>query len=98
MRQLLIIVSIVTIFTTISWTTITFFGESVWKVPNPETFNQTMYVPVPRLMLHSWYPWDSSHGLGYIVAFVLQVCLVGVDKLYARNILFYKTFMNILVD
>ncbi|XP_001951646.2 odorant receptor coreceptor isoform X2 [Acyrthosiphon pisum] len=72
MRQLLIIVSIVTIFTTISWTTITFFGESVWKVPDPETFNQTMYVPVPRLMLHSWYPWDSSHGLGYIVAFVLQ--------------------------
>jgi len=73
MRQLLIIVSIVTIFTTISWTTITFFGESVWKVPDPETFNQTMYVSVPRLMLHSWYPWDASHGLGYIVAFVLQV-------------------------
>jgi len=79
MRQLLIIVSIVTIFTTISWTTITFFGESVWKVPNPETFNQTMYVPVPRLMLHSWYPWDSSHGLGYIVAFVLQVCMVWLS-------------------
>jgi gustatory receptor len=75
MRQLLIIVSVVTIFTTISWTTITFFGESTWKVPNPETFNETMSVPIPRLMLHSWYPWDASHGLGYIIAFILQVCI-----------------------
>lgn len=76
MRQLLIIVATVTIFTTISWTTITFFGESVWEVPDPETFNQTMTVKVPRLMLHSWYPWDASAGLGYIVAFVLQVYLI----------------------
>lgn len=73
MRQLLIIVSTVTIFTTISWTTITFFGESVWEVPNPETYNETMIIQVPRLMLHSYYPWDASHGLGYLVAFLLQV-------------------------
>lgn len=73
MRQLLIIVSVVTVFTTFSWTTITFFGDSVWEMPDPETFNGTMVVSVPRLMLHSWYPWDASHGLGYMVAFVLQV-------------------------
>lgn len=73
MRQLLIIVSAVTIFSTISWTGLTFFGESVWEVPNPETFNETMTVPIPRLMVNSYYPWDASHGLGYFVAFVLQV-------------------------
>lgn len=73
MRQLLIIVSAVTIFTTLSWTTITFFGDSVLEVPNPESYNETMAIPIPRLMLHSWYPWDASHGLGYLVAFVLQV-------------------------
>lgn len=78
MRQLLIIVSVVTIFTTLSWTIITFFGESVWEVPDPETFNQTMTVKVPRLMLHSWYPWDASQGLGYLVAFILQVSLEHV--------------------
>lgn len=80
MRQLLIIVSIVTIFTTLSWTIITFFGESVWEVPDPETYNQTMTVQVPRLMLHSWYPWDASQGLGYLVAFILQVKLERITK------------------
>ncbi|XP_025205994.1 odorant receptor coreceptor isoform X2 [Melanaphis sacchari] len=94
MRQLLIIVSIVTVFTTISWTTITFFGESVWKVPDPETFNQTMYIPVPRLMLHSWYPWNSSHGLGYIVAFVLQFYWIFITLSHSNLLeLLFSSFL-----
>ncbi|XP_050428132.1 odorant receptor coreceptor isoform X2 [Adelges cooleyi] len=72
MRQLLVIVSVVTVFSTVSWTMITFVGESVYDVPNPESYNKTMAVPIPRLMLNSWYPWDASHGIGYLVAFVYQ--------------------------
>ncbi|XP_050548961.1 odorant receptor coreceptor [Daktulosphaira vitifoliae] len=84
MRQLLVIVSIVTIFATISWTTITFFDDNVWDVPNPETFNETMAVQVPKLMLRSWYPWDASHGIGYIVAFVYQFYWIFITLTHAN--------------
>lgn len=73
MRKLLAFAAGATIFATVSWTTITFVGESVRLVPDPETENGTMYVEAPRLMLPSWYPFDVMHGVAYFIAFALQV-------------------------
>lgn len=72
MRKLLFFAGGVTIFSTISWTTITFVGDSMRLVPDPETENGTMLMEVPRLMLPSYYPFDVMHGVPYIIVFALQ--------------------------
>lgn len=81
MRKLLMFAGVVTIFTTVSWTLITFVGDSVREVADPESENGTMFIEAPRLMLPSMYPFDVMDGTGYIVAFVYQVLfsLVSAD-------------------
>lgn len=73
MRKLLMLVGGVTIFTTVSWTTLTFVGDSVREIPDPETENGTITIPAPRLLMPSWYPFETMHGVGYIIALVWQV-------------------------
>lgn len=58
MRRLLLFVMGTTITATVLWTAITFFGDSTKLQKNYET-NETMTVEIPRLMLKSWYPWNS---------------------------------------
>lgn len=60
-----------TVLSTISWTTITFIGDSVKKVTDPAT-NETIFVEIPRLMVRSWYPFDASHGMAHIMMLVYQ--------------------------
>ncbi|XP_076182116.1 odorant receptor co-receptor isoform X1 [Ptiloglossa arizonensis] len=71
MRILLLAVMGTTILSAISWTTITFIGDSVKKVVDPVT-NETSFVEIPRLLMRSWYPFDPSHGMAHILALVFQ--------------------------
>ncbi|XP_034183623.1 odorant receptor co-receptor [Osmia lignaria lignaria] len=71
MRILLMAVMGTTLLTAISWTTITFIGDSVKKVVDPVT-NETTFVEIPRLMVHSWYPFDPSHGMAHILTLIFQ--------------------------
>ncbi|XP_065201681.1 odorant receptor coreceptor [Planococcus citri] len=72
MRKLLMVIGSITIFAAVSWTVITFIGESVREVPDPETENGTMIIEAPRLMLPAWYPYDAAHGIGHLGTLVYQ--------------------------
>ncbi|CAK9805537.1 Odorant receptor coreceptor [Anthophora plagiata] len=72
MRVLLMAVMGTTMLTVISWTTITFIGDSVKKVTDPVT-NETTFVEIPRLLVRSWYPFDPSHGMAHIFTLVFQI-------------------------
>lgn len=71
MRTLLFAVMATTVLSTLSWTTITFIGDSVKKVIDPVT-NETTTVEIPRLMLRSWYPYDASSGMAHVLTLVYQ--------------------------
>ncbi|KAB0791625.1 hypothetical protein PPYR_03425 [Photinus pyralis] len=73
MRQLLVVIVSVTIFSTISWTTITFFGPSERIRKDPENENMTISTEIPRLLIKSWYPWNAMAGMAHIVSLVYQV-------------------------
>lgn len=88
MRKLLFFVAGVTIFSTVSWTTLTFVGESVREVPDPESENGTMFIETPRLMLPSWYPFDVMHGFPHMLVFVVQarsLCTILVPIICTRG-------------
>ncbi|XP_076669897.1 odorant receptor co-receptor [Andrena cerasifolii] len=72
MRLLLMIVMGASLMTVISWTTITFIGDSVKKVVDPVT-NETTMVEIPRLLVRSWYPYDASHGMAHILTLLFQI-------------------------
>ncbi|XP_035719556.1 odorant receptor coreceptor-like [Vespa mandarinia] len=71
MRTLLFAVGATTILSVIAWTGITFIGDSVKKVTDPET-NETSLVEIPRLMVRSWYPYDPSHGMSHVMTLIYQ--------------------------
>ncbi|KAF5284268.1 hypothetical protein FQR65_LT00269 [Abscondita terminalis] len=73
MRQLLVVIVTVTVFSTISWTTITFFGASQRTRPDPENENVTVSIEIPRLLIKSWYPWNAMSGMGHIASLVFQI-------------------------
>lgn len=73
MRGLLMYIGSITIFATVAWTVITFVGESVREVPDPESENGTMFIETPRLMVPTWYPWDASDGVAHMATLVYQV-------------------------
>ncbi|XP_060806501.1 odorant receptor coreceptor isoform X1 [Amyelois transitella] len=71
-RRLLYFICSMTVFSVVSWVTLTFFGESVRLIANKET-NETISEPAPRLPLKTWYPFDAMGGSMYIIAFAFQV-------------------------
>uniref|UniRef100_A0A1A9X5T9 Odorant receptor coreceptor n=1 Tax=Glossina brevipalpis TaxID=37001 RepID=A0A1A9X5T9_9MUSC len=71
MRKLFFLVMLTTVTSTIAWITLTFFGESVKFAVDKET-NSTLTVEIPRLPIKSFYPWDASSGMFYIISFVYQ--------------------------
>jgi gustatory receptor len=73
MRRLVMYVGIGIIVSGIAWTGITFVGDSVHGIPDPDNRNETIFEEVPRLMLRSWYPWNALSGGGYVVSFIIQV-------------------------
>ncbi|XP_014224691.1 odorant receptor coreceptor [Trichogramma pretiosum] len=95
MRKLATFVGAATIFTLFAWTTITFFEDSVKTVVDKET-NETTIIPIPRLPIRAWYPFNSMKGFGHIMAFVYQfyylaMCLtlsISVDVLFCSWLIF----------
>ncbi|XP_037947524.1 odorant receptor coreceptor [Teleopsis dalmanni] len=72
MRKLFFLVMLTTVASAVAWTTITFFGESVKFGFDKET-NTTITIDIPRLPIKSFYPWDSSKSVFYMISFGLQV-------------------------
>jgi odorant receptor len=69
MRKLLTLVMITTVAATVAWTTITFFGDSTMLYTDPST-NITAPVPIPRLQIKAFYPWNP---VGSSMAYLLTV-------------------------
>lgn len=83
MRKLLMLTLGFTFFVVTAWVTITFFGESVKLINDPET-NGTMTEVIPRLPIKSFYPWNSFKAPMYHVAFLYQVYYLIFSLLQAN--------------
>ncbi|EDV94759.1 odorant receptor coreceptor [Drosophila grimshawi] len=83
MRKLFFLVMLTTVASATAWITITFFGESVKFAMDKET-NSTITVPIPRLPIKAFYPWDSSHGMFYMISFVLQIYYVLFSMMHSN--------------
>ena len=83
MRRLLFIVTATTCSIGVCWTTLTFFGDStkLWK---DKALNETVTVEIPRLMIKSWYPWNSYTGMGYYLSFAFQFYYLLFSMLQAN--------------
>jgi len=84
MRRLVMYVGIGTIASWLAWTSITFIGDSVHEIPDPENANETIFEEVPRLMLRSWYPWNALSGGSYVVSFVIQVRITAEKSIFVK--------------
>nr|ULR56389.1 odorant co-receptor [Leptopilina drosophilae] len=71
MRRLLFCVGAATCLAVLSWTTLTFIGDSVKTITDPVT-NETSTVEIPRLMLRAWYPFDARHGMKHVLMLIYQ--------------------------
>lgn len=83
MRKLFFLVMLTTFASATAWTTITFFGESVKFAVDHDT-NATITVEIPRLPIKAFYPWDASHGMFYMISFVLQVYYVLFSMIHSN--------------
>ncbi|ENN72504.1 hypothetical protein HUJ04_001120 [Dendroctonus ponderosae] len=86
MRSLLYIILFGTIFSASAWTAITFVGESVHFIKDPDNDNETITEEIPRLLIKSWYPFDAMSGMTYYVALVFQIYYVFFS-LFQANLL-----------
>ncbi|CAH1380122.1 hypothetical protein MTP99_004056 [Tenebrio molitor] len=76
MRRLLYIIIIWTSFSAIAWTSITFVGDSVHNIKDPDNENMTITEEIPRLLVKAWYPWNAMSGMPYYITLVFQVYYV----------------------
>jgi odorant receptor len=97
MRRLLFMVTITTCSIWVFWTTLTFFGESTKRMKITESanvslciddiyhpINDTCDVTIPRLMIKSYYPWNSFNGIGYYFSFCFQLYYLLYSMLQAN--------------
>ena len=75
-RRLVLYICIAIILSVTCWTTLTFIGDSVREITDPDNANETMTEEIPRLMVRAWYPWNAMGGGGYFVAFIYQVTII----------------------
>ncbi|XP_069691382.1 odorant receptor coreceptor isoform X2 [Periplaneta americana] len=83
MRRLVMYVVAVTVLSGFAWTGITFVGDSVHEIADPENANETIIEELPRLMVRSWYPWNAMSGGGYFVSFIIQLIWLFLALLHA---------------
>ncbi|XP_066148836.1 odorant receptor coreceptor [Euwallacea fornicatus] len=86
MRHLLYIILAGTIVATCAWTGITFVGESVHDIKDPDDENNTIQEAIPRLLVKAWYPFDAMSGMPYYIMLVYQVYYV-LFSLFHANLL-----------
>ncbi|CAH0549251.1 unnamed protein product [Brassicogethes aeneus] len=84
MRRLLMIIVIATTFSGTAWTCITFIGDSVHNIKDPDNENETITEEIPRLLVKSWYPWDAMSGTKYWATLVFQVYYVFFSLAHAN--------------
>nr|CAI5828776.1 unnamed protein product [Callosobruchus analis] len=76
MRTLLYCVCATTVVSGAAWTGVTFVGDSVHNIPDPDNENETITEEIPRLPIRSWYPWDAMSGMPYYISLVFQIYYV----------------------
>lgn len=71
-----------------AWTSITFVGDSVHTIKDPNNENETIVEEIPRLLIKSWYPWNAMSGMAHYGSLIYQVfshqtkmCLYGRESL-----------------
>ncbi|KAH8292238.1 hypothetical protein KR054_007549 [Drosophila jambulina] len=83
MRKLFFLVMLTTILSATAWITITFFGDSVKMVVDHDT-NSSIPVEIPRLPIKSFYPWNASHGMFYMISFAFQIYYVLFSMIHSN--------------
>jgi TRAP-type uncharacterized transport system fused permease subunit len=83
MRRLLFMVTLTTCMIAVFWTTLTFFGDSS-KLWRDKAANETITVDIPRLMIKSWYPWNSMNGTFYYISLAFQLYYLLFSMLQAN--------------
>lgn len=69
-----------------AWTSITFVGDSVHTIKDPDNENETLVEEIPRLLIKSWYPWNAMSGMAYYGSLIYQVILtVATPKAFLNN-------------
>lgn len=61
------------IYALLAWTSITFVGDSVHMIKDPDNENETIVEEIPRLLIKSWYPWNAMSGMAYYTSLIYQV-------------------------
>lgn len=61
------------VFSISAWTTVTFLGDSVHNIKDPDNENMTITEEIPRLLVKSWYPFDAMSGMSYYMSLGFQV-------------------------
>lgn len=59
-----------------AWTGITFVGDSVHNIKDPDNANETIVEEIPRLLIRSWYPWNAMSGTAHYASLVFQIYYV----------------------
>lgn len=68
----------------VAWTAITFVGDSVHHIKDPENENETIIEEIPRLLVKSWYPWNAMSGTAYYGSLVFQIYYVFFSLAHAN--------------
>ncbi|XP_060533774.1 odorant receptor coreceptor [Cylas formicarius] len=84
MRTLLYCVMAFTILSASAWVGITFVGESVHQIQDPDNENETISEEIPRLPVRAWYPFNAMSGMPYYIALIYQVYYVLFSLLHSN--------------
>lgn len=66
----------------LAWTSITFVGDSVHSIKDPENENLTITEEIPRLLVKSWYPWNAMSGFPFYFSVVFQVFVTFFNMIH----------------
>ncbi|XP_017785109.1 PREDICTED: odorant receptor coreceptor [Nicrophorus vespilloides] len=84
MRRVLMVVLATTLISAVSWTTLTFIGDSTHTKKDPNNENETITEEIPRLLVKAWYPWNAMSGMPYMLSLVYQVYYVLFSMLQSN--------------
>nr|AIX97139.1 olfactory receptor 4 [Rhyzopertha dominica] len=84
MRRVTIVVVAGTLVSAISWISVTFVGDSVHHIKDPNNVNETITEEIPRLPIKTWYPWNAMSGMPYYLSLGYQIYYVLFSMFHAN--------------
>uniref|UniRef100_A0A1S5VFJ4 Odorant receptor n=1 Tax=Meteorus pulchricornis TaxID=51522 RepID=A0A1S5VFJ4_9HYME len=86
MRRLLFCVGAATVASIISWVVLTLVEDDPVREIVDKVTNETTIIPLPRLPVRSFYPFDARHGVAHIAMFAFQLYWLIITMFNANSI------------